>query len=218
MWGTIQDDSSNAHPDNRGFYYMFWNLEPCIGQPVLIALVSGPSAYMSEAESTETLVNGAFSTLKKIYGEDIPNPIASHRTRWYSDEFSKGTYSYIGIGSTGDEYDILARPVDDKIFFAGEATWRFNPSTVAGAFLSGVRAAAVIENLGKVISEVVFPKTAIEAELLSLGKKIDDRRKLRSASAIFVPDYSKLLLQERIAFEREKQAARELLRLKQEVF
>jgi monoamine oxidase len=32
-------------------------------------------------------------------------------------------------------------PVENRIFFAGEATSQYFPSTVHGAFLSGVRAA-----------------------------------------------------------------------------
>jgi hypothetical protein len=36
---------------------------------------------------------------------------------------------------------VLARPFDDRLFFAGEATHRFDFSTAHGAYDSGVRAA-----------------------------------------------------------------------------
>jgi monoamine oxidase len=40
--------------------------------------------------------------------------------------------------------DDLAQPVADRLFFAGEATHRDHPSTVHGAYLSGLRAAEAI--------------------------------------------------------------------------
>ena len=43
--------------------------------------------------------------------------------------------------------DTLAAPVADRLFFAGEATYRERPSTVHGAYLSGLRAAEVILDL-----------------------------------------------------------------------
>ena len=36
------------------------------------------------------------------------------------DPYSGMAYSYIPIGSTGEEYDHMASEVDDKLYFAGE--------------------------------------------------------------------------------------------------
>lgn len=71
-------------------------------------------------------------------------------TRWKSDPWSCGTYSFVGIQAKGDDYDILAKPVsngeDNKptLFFAGEHTCRQYPACVAGALLSGLREAGRI--------------------------------------------------------------------------
>ena len=43
---------------------------------------------------------------------------------------------------------MLARPIDDRLFFAGEATDIEHPATVHGALASGQRAAAEIQATG----------------------------------------------------------------------
>ncbi|KAL7983956.1 hypothetical protein Chor_004496 [Crotalus horridus] len=70
--------------------------------------------------------------------------------RWHSEPYTKGSYSYIAVGSSGDDIDLLAQPLpeeasDSKIppqlLFAGEATHRSFFSTTHGALLSGWREA-----------------------------------------------------------------------------
>ena len=63
---------------------------------------------------------------------------------WRSDPFSRGAYSYAGVGGrhAGAE---LAAPVDATLFFAGEATQSDGRNaTVHGAIASGRRAAAQV--------------------------------------------------------------------------
>ena len=51
-----------------------------------------------------------------------------------------GSYSSVGVGSLGGEdYDIMAESVGDRLFFAGEHTTRKYPATMHGAFFTGLR-------------------------------------------------------------------------------
>jgi monoamine oxidase len=60
---------------------------------------------------------------------------------WQSDPFARGAYSYVPVGAL-DAPVILARPVDDTLFFAGEATNTDGHSgMVHGAIATGRRAA-----------------------------------------------------------------------------
>jgi monoamine oxidase len=62
---------------------------------------------------------------------------------WQNDPFSRGAYSYGGIGGVRATLQ-LARPIDRTLFFAGEATHPGMSGTVAGAIASGWRAAKEI--------------------------------------------------------------------------
>jgi monoamine oxidase len=60
---------------------------------------------------------------------------------WQSDPFARGAYSYVLTGGKKARR-ALAKPIDDTLFFAGEATDATGEAgTVAGALLSGIRAA-----------------------------------------------------------------------------
>lgn len=74
----------------------------------------------------------------------MPNPIQSICTRWGDDPFSYGSYSHVRVQSSGSDYDILAESVENRLFFAGEATIRQHPATMHGAYLSGLREASRI--------------------------------------------------------------------------
>ena len=74
----------------------------------------------------------------------IPEPAGMVRSSWSMDPFALGAFSYLGVGSNPDQRDALARPVADRVFFAGEATSTAQPGTVAGAWGSGQRAAEEI--------------------------------------------------------------------------
>jgi len=113
---------------------------PFTGEPVLMAFHGGDKGFALEDLSDDEIVAGAMNTLKAMFGEDIPEPIGVLITRWGKDPFAFGGYSHIPPFASGEDYDALFEPVDDVLFFAGEATSREYPSTVHGAYLSGVAA------------------------------------------------------------------------------
>ncbi len=71
----------------------------------------------------------------------IPQPTGSLVTRWRQDPYARGSYSYIPMGGRASDRVVLRAPVQETLFFAGEATSSDSPSTVDGALLSGLRAA-----------------------------------------------------------------------------
>ncbi|CAK7346267.1 unnamed protein product [Dovyalis caffra] len=131
--------------DRRGHCFMFWNVKKTVGAPVLIALVVGKAAIDGERMNSSDHVSHALMVLRKLFGEaSVPDPVASVVTDWGRDPFSYGAYSYVAIGSSGEDYDTLGRPVENCVFFAGEATCKEHPDTVGGAMMSGLREAVRI--------------------------------------------------------------------------
>ena len=77
----------------------------------------------------------------------MPEPVQSTVTAWRADEFSRGSYSFIAPGGTGDDYDAMAEPVGSRLFFAGEATSRQYPATTTGAMVTGLRQAGLLDEM-----------------------------------------------------------------------
>lgn len=116
-------------------------LQEILGEPVLMAFSAGRSALCNEAMAVEDVVSSLMKSLRKIYGPDVPDPVAQYVSRWHADPFSLGSYSFVPTGSVNTLRADLAAPVAGRLFFAGEATSQSFASTVHGAYLSGVRAA-----------------------------------------------------------------------------
>ncbi|MEZ4640019.1 MAG: FAD-dependent oxidoreductase [Caldilineaceae bacterium] len=114
------------------------------GLPILLGFNAADYGRAIEARTDAEIVDDAMQTLRAIFGDDIPDPEDVQITRWAADPFALGSYSFNALGSSPDMRDALAAPVDNRIFFAGEATSRAYFGTVHGAYLSGVRAAQEI--------------------------------------------------------------------------
>jgi monoamine oxidase len=63
---------------------------------------------------------------------------------WQTDPFSCGAYSYLRVGG-GNARHALADPIEDTLYFAGEATNDHDMGTVNGAFESGIQSSRRIE-------------------------------------------------------------------------
>lgn len=156
--------------DQRGRCFMFWNVKKTVGAPVLIALVVGMAAIEGQNISISDHVNHALLILRKLFGEDrVSDPVASVVTDWGRDPYCYGAYSYVAVGASGEDYDILGRPVENCLFFAGEATCKEHPDTVGGAMMSGLREAIRIMDILKTGTDYTT-----EVEAMEVAKRHSD--------------------------------------------
>jgi monoamine oxidase len=128
---------------------MNYQLRP-LGRPVICCFFGGRFAAAMEREGEAAMFAFAADELANILGNDVRkhiSPLAS--TAWQKDPWSRGSYSY-ALPGHADDRAILAAPVDERLFFAGEATSPNDFSTAHGAYMSGVAAAdAALASLGR---------------------------------------------------------------------
>lgn len=112
--------------------------------PILLGFNAADRGRELESLSDQQIVQSAMETLQGIFGANIPQPVDYQITRWASDPFTGGSYSFNALGSSPAMRDALAKPIAQQVFFAGEATERSYFGTAHGAYLSGVRAASEV--------------------------------------------------------------------------
>lgn len=121
-------------------WHSWYDMSRVTGAPVLAALVGGAGARRLETLPDAMVVDEGVAALRKMFGPSVPQPEAFRITRWAEDPFSRGSYSYLHVGASTDDHDLLGTP-SGRVQLAGEATWSDDPATVHGALLSGLRAA-----------------------------------------------------------------------------
>jgi monoamine oxidase len=111
------------------------------GRPLIEAYFGGSLAAELEAAGEAAFADFAITELVGLLGSNFARRVklvALHR--WGSDPFARGSYSH-ALPGRADCRGMLAAPVNDRLFFAGEACSQQYYSTAHGAFLTGVAAA-----------------------------------------------------------------------------
>ncbi|MFN3491840.1 MAG: flavin monoamine oxidase family protein, partial [Anaerolineales bacterium] len=143
FWDAELENISYAG-ERTGEWAYWLNYAAYNGEPILLAFHGGDKGWALEEFSDDEIVNSAMQTLRLLYGDDIPEPESVLITRWGKDKFSYGSYSHIPPFASGADFDALFEPVDEVLFFAGEATSRKYFATVHGAYLSGIEAGELV--------------------------------------------------------------------------
>ena len=116
----------------------FWTPLP-MRAPLLTAWAGGPKAGAMTGSSRKDLLKLALRSVRSVFGR-IPTPEASLVQDWTADPYARGGYSYVRVNGQRARA-ALRRPVENTLYFAGEATSSDEGGTVGGALASGMRAA-----------------------------------------------------------------------------
>lgn len=132
-------------PDRRGTFNTWVSHVGETGLPILLSFANGATAARLDRSASDAEVKEvAMSSLRKMFGNDIPEPEGMLYPRWLSDPWSQGGYSYPGLGSTAEDREAHARPLGNRVFFAGEATEPVEYGTVHAALWSGEQTAEAL--------------------------------------------------------------------------
>ncbi len=117
-----------------------YHLRP-FGRPLIEAYFGGKFARELEAGGAGAFADHAVNDLAGVLGNAVRKrlkPVAC--SAWALDPCALGSYSH-ALPGYSDERATLAAPVEDRIFFAGEAVSKHDFSTAHGAYRTGEAAA-----------------------------------------------------------------------------
>lgn len=118
---------------------------------LLTGWLGGPSAAIRSGESETSFLRSSLLSLSAVFKlspQELEEQLLQYEiVNWHNKPFVKGGYSYNTMGSVAAKR-VLAEPVNDTIYFAGEAVYTGeSQGTVEAALQSGVAAAEKIINL-----------------------------------------------------------------------
>jgi monoamine oxidase len=129
---------------------MWWS--PSAGQsesPYLVwtALATGDYCRDLLKDGEAAALQMGLETLRKELNRPDLTPVDSYLVNWVADPYARGVYSVVTPGHSDARLE-LATPVDNRLFWAGEATAPHGyAATVHGAYASGKRVAQEIISL-----------------------------------------------------------------------
>lgn len=170
FWESVKlwdEEAKRVDFHDAGFFHYpgaplptWWTQLP-IRAPLLVGWTGGPNAdrMMQAAEGrrqeagenndqgNSELIDQAIDSLALTFSlsrSEIETQLeTAHYHNWRDDPFTRGAYAYVPVNGL-EQQRILAQPVENKLFFAGEATSVGHIGTVHGAIQSGQRAAREI--------------------------------------------------------------------------
>jgi monoamine oxidase len=119
----------------------WWTAVPARA-PVLTGWSAGPKAAKLLGRTDEEIVREAVKALARVLGLDngyvLDRLEAAHYHDWQADPWARGAYCFVRPAGM-DVQRWLGRPVEETLYFAGEATEATgNCGTVHGAIASGM--------------------------------------------------------------------------------
>jgi monoamine oxidase len=125
------------YPGNQEIYFLAWPWET----DLMVGFVGGDFGWQLSAAGEEAAIDFAKERLGATFGSEAPKKVAKALfTKWASNPLTRGAYSAALPGHYKARGE-LALPLDEQVFFAGEALAGDLIQTAGGAFLSGEEAA-----------------------------------------------------------------------------
>jgi len=151
FWNSLRPKSKSKTLENMSFLFSqdqwfptWWTNMPR-KDPLIVGWAPFQSAEQLSGKSDDFVIGQGMRTLGRLLNvnsAELEGLLAQGYVHdWQADPFSQGAYSYGKVGAV-DALSILSEPVEDTLFFAGEATnTSGHNGTVHGAIASGQRAA-----------------------------------------------------------------------------
>lgn len=83
---------------------------------MLLTFAAGPCAKETRTWTDERIANSVLEALRDLYGDRVVEPDLVHVTRWQDDPYSRGSYSYMTVGSDRSDHDALSALIEDVLY------------------------------------------------------------------------------------------------------
>jgi monoamine oxidase len=138
--------STFVHGRDQPFPVWWTTAPPSL--PFITGWIGGPRAQAMAGRTHDEVARLALQSAASIFGRTVKmlesRVQAVYTHDWSTDPFSRGAYSYGGVGALAAR-ETLRRPVAGTLFLAGEALAGDGLNgTVSGALTSGLQAAATL--------------------------------------------------------------------------
>lgn len=161
-WGTVAKvgllfEEPFWPKDQMGFGFaaedvkfpFFLNKYCFTGKPMLETYAVGTHARRMEHQTNDEITEDVMKEIQTMFVEEegvkIPSkPMCTYVSSWGTDPFSRGAYSFAGVATGEDDFELFEEPVGNVLLFAGEHTCQDYRGTVHGAHISGLRVARQI--------------------------------------------------------------------------
>ena len=149
FWNETDEDQQvlGYVSDQRG-EYPYYILDK--NRPNVITLsVAEDLALKVENQPKADTVNEIMTILRKIYGDDIPEPTETIISNWSNDPFFRCAWTAFAPGVPIEIFKDLLEPVG-RLYFAGESLNETHYGFTPGAYGSGINVAEeIVESLMK---------------------------------------------------------------------
>jgi monoamine oxidase len=133
------------YPGIQEIYFLAWPFET----DLMVGFVGGEFAWELSAAGEQAAIDFAKQRLGQTFGADAPKRVTKALlTDWASNPLTRGAYSAALPGHAAERVE-LARPLADRLFFAGEALAGPFVQTCGGAYVSGLE---VAEDVGAILA------------------------------------------------------------------
>lgn len=136
------DDAAHSFHCVSDPRFQFFNMNRYGLGPMISVIVRPPHASVLDAQTDEQVIDEICKTLRTMF-PGISKPTSFKISRWGTDPFARGSFSYVPSGASMNEVRDLSRP-EGRIFFAGEATSDEEMQMARGAFTSALRVASEV--------------------------------------------------------------------------
>jgi polyamine oxidase len=144
FWDKNVEVFQYAAEKNRGLCTQWYNiLLKAENKNILYTNISGPDIEYAK-KSTSDLRKISMNILRKMFGNDIPEPDSIYVTRWSQDKYTLGgPYAHPKNKGTMEDLSLMGKPFG-RIHFGGVDTSKHHTETVEAAILSGLRTSSEI--------------------------------------------------------------------------